>query len=135
MSLKNRGERERRSSSDRGGLPPDYPTSLRSTGRKHRSRSRGVAGPIIIVCALVAVLVAADFWVNSGRIHRGVEVGNVSLGGQTPAAAHDTVRERAMGPLKEIEFSGPERFTRTAGQMGVDFNVDETVEKAYAVGR
>ena len=135
LSLKNRGERERRSSYDRGGLPPDYSTSLRSTGRKHRSRSRGVAGPIIIVCALVAVLVAADYWVNSGRIHRGVEVGSVSLGGLTPSAAHDAVRERAMGPLKEIEFSGPERFTRPAGQMGVDFNVDETVQKAYAVGR
>ncbi|MDP9479951.1 MAG: peptidoglycan binding domain-containing protein, partial [Actinomycetota bacterium] len=50
-------------------------------------------------------------------------------------AAHEIVRERAMGPLKEIEFSGPERFTRTARQMGVEFNVDETVEKAYAVGR
>jgi len=135
LSLKNRGERERRRSYDRGGLPPDYSTSLRSTGRKHRSRSRGVAGPIIIVCALVAVLVAADYWVNSGRIHRGVEVGSVSLGGLTPAAAQDAVRERAMGPLKEIEFSGPERFSRTAGQMGVDFNIGETVQKAYAVGR
>ncbi len=142
MSLKKRGKRDgRRSydhgrrSYDRGGLPADYSTSLRSTGRKRRSRSRGIAGPIMVVCALVAVLVAADYWLNSGRVHRGVEVGNVSLGGQTPAAAHEIVRERAMGPLKEIEFSGPERFTRTARQMGVEFNVDETVEKAYAVGR
>ncbi len=135
MSLKNRGKRERRRDYDGGGLPPDYSTSLRSNGGKHRSRSRGIAGPVIIVCALVAVLVAADYWVNSDKIHRGVEVGSVSLGGQTPAAAQDIVRDRAMGPLKEIEFSGPERFTRTAGRMGVDFNVDETVEKAYAVGR
>jgi vancomycin resistance protein YoaR len=135
LSLKNRGKREGRRSYDREGLPPDYPTNLRSTGRQRRSRSRGIAGPIIIICAVVAMLVAADYWVNSGKIHRGVEVGSVSLGGQTPAAAQDTVRDRAMGPLKEIEFSGPERFTRTAGEMGVDFNVEETVEKAYAVGR
>ncbi len=135
MSLKNRGKWKRRRGYDRGGLTPDYSTSLRSTIAKPRPRSRGIPGAVIIVCAVVAVLVAADYWVNSGKIHRGVEVGSVALGGQTPVAAQDIVRDRAMGPLKEIEFSGPERFTRTAGQMGVDFNVDETVEKAYAVGR
>ena len=135
MSLKNRGKWKRRKGYDRGGLTPDYSTNLRSTIAKPRSQSRGIAGAVIIVCAVVAVLVAADYWVNSGKIHRGVEVGSVALGGQTPVAAQDIVRDRAMGPLKEIEFSGPERFTRTAGQMGVDFNVDETVEKAYAVGR
>jgi vancomycin resistance protein YoaR len=135
LSLKNRGKRERRRGYEGGDMPPDYSTSLRSTGGKRRSRSRGIAGPVIIVCALVAVLVAADYWVNSGKIHRGVEVGSVALGGQTPAEAQKIVRDQAMGPLKEIEFSGPERFTRTAGQMGVEFNVDETVEKAYAVGR
>jgi vancomycin resistance protein YoaR len=90
---------------------------------------------VIIVCALVAVLMAADYWVNSGKIHRGVEVGSVALGGQSPAEAQKIVRDQAMGPLREIEISGPERFTRTAGQMGVEFNVEETVEKAYAVGR
>jgi vancomycin resistance protein YoaR len=135
LSLKNRGKWKRRRGYDRGGLTPDYSTSLRSTIAKPRPRSRGIPGAVIIVCAVVAVLVAADYWVNSGKIHRGVEVGSVALGGQTPVAAQDIVRARAMGPLKEIEFSGPQRFTRTAGQMGVDFNVDETVEKAYAVGR
>ena len=92
-------------------------------------------GPVLIVCAIVAVLVAADYWLNSGKIYRGVEVGSVSLGGETPAEARETVRERALGELREIELSGPEQFTRTAAEMGVDFNVDATVEKAYAVGR
>ncbi len=44
-----------------------------------------------------------------------------------------------MGPLKEIEFGGPEHFTRKASEMGVSFNVaqtvDKAVDKAYAVGR
>jgi vancomycin resistance protein YoaR len=102
---------------------------------KRSSRRRGIAGPIIIICAIIAVLVAADFGLNSGRIHRGVEVGNVSLGGKTPSEARQIVRDQAMGPLKEIEFSGPEHFTRSAAEMGVDFNIDETVDKAYAVGR
>jgi vancomycin resistance protein YoaR len=40
-----------------------------------------------------------------------------------------------MGPLKEIDFDGPAHFTRRAGEMGVSFNIDEIVDKAYAVGR
>jgi vancomycin resistance protein YoaR len=84
---------------------------------------------------VVAVLVAADFWLNSGKIHRGVEVGSVSLGGKTPAEARQIVRDQAMGPLREFDFDGPAHFTRTAGEMGVGFNIDETVDKAYAVGR
>jgi vancomycin resistance protein YoaR len=79
--------------------------------------------------------VAADFWLNSGKIHRGVEVGSVSLGGKTPAEARQSVRDQAMGPLKEFDFDGPAHFTRKAGEMGVSFNIDETVDKAYAVGR
>jgi vancomycin resistance protein YoaR len=92
-------------------------------------------GPVIVICAVVAVLVAADFWLNSGKIHRGVEVGSVSLGGKTPAEARQVVRDQAMGPLREFDFDGPAHFTRTAGEMGVGFNIDETVDKAYAVGR
>lgn len=72
---------------------------------------------------------------NAGKIYRGVEVGTVSLGGQTPGQARETVQDRATGALKEIELTGPELFTRTADEMGVSFNVDETVEEAYAVGR
>jgi vancomycin resistance protein YoaR len=90
---------------------------------------------VIIICAVVAVLVAADFALNSGKIHRGVEVGNVSLGGKTPAEARQIVRDQVMGPLKVIDFDGPAQFTRKAREMGVGFNIDKTVDKAYAVGR
>jgi vancomycin resistance protein YoaR len=102
---------------------------------KRSSRRRGIAGPIIIICAIVAVLVAADFWLNSGKIHHGVEVGSVSLGGKTLAEARQIVRDQAMGPLKEIDFAGPAHFTRKARELGVSFNIDQTVDKAYAVGR
>ena len=66
------------------------------------------------------MLVAADFWLNSGKIHRGVEVGNVSLGGKTPAEARQIVKDHVMGPLEEIEFGGPEDFSRKASEMGVE---------------
>ena len=130
MSLINRKKRDRQT--DRTDGYQDYRSG--GTGRR-RARRSGFAGPIIIVCALVAVLVAADFWLNSGKVHRGVEVGNVSLGGMEPAEARQVVRERALGPLQEIELTGPERFSRSAGELGVNFHVDATVDKAYAVGR
>ena len=130
MSLINRKKRDRRASGGYG----DYRSEYGSTGSR-RSRRRGVAGPIIIICALVAVLVAADYWMNTGKVHRGVEVGNVSLGGMEPAEAREVVRERALGPLQNIELSGPDRFTRSAEELGVNFHIDATVDKAYAVGR
>src|SRR5215212_1142010 len=127
LSLKNR--RERQGGGHAGG-------SFSSLGAKTYGRKRGsIAGPILIACAILAVLVAADQFLNSGKIYRGVEVGDVALGGSTPAEAKQIVQERATGAVKEIQLSGPEKFTRTSREMGVQFNVDDTVAEAYAVGR
>jgi vancomycin resistance protein YoaR len=127
LSLKNR-----RDSQGRGYFSPNGGFGdTKVYGRKRRN----LAAPIIIACAIVAVLVAADYLMNSGTIYRGVQVGDVPLGGSTPAETEEIVQERATGALKEIEFSGPERFTRTATEMGVSFNVQATVDEAYAVGR
>ncbi|HET9927458.1 MAG TPA: hypothetical protein VFQ09_01515, partial [Rubrobacter sp.] len=137
MSLKNRRRRDRRGRSEHeSAFRSRFSSSLNPfDSGKHGSRRRGIVGPVIIICAVVAALVAADFWLNSGKIHRGVEVGSVSLGAKTPAEARQIVRDQAMGPLREIDFDGPAHFTRKAGEMGVSFNIDETVDKAYAVGR
>jgi vancomycin resistance protein YoaR len=137
LSLKNRRKRDRRGRNERESSSDDqYSSSLNPfDSGKQSSRRRGIAGPVIVICAIVAVLVAADFWLNSGKIHRGVEVGSVSLGGKTPAEARQIVKDQVMGPLKEIDFDGPARFTREADEMGVSFNIDRTVDKAYAVGR
>lgn len=102
-------------------------------GKKRRGWR--VAGPIIIICAVIAVLVAVDYGLNSGRIYWGVEVGTVQLGGKTPAEAREAVEERTTGALKEFEFSGPENVEFTAAEMGVDFDVASTVDEAYSVGR
>jgi vancomycin resistance protein YoaR len=130
LSLRNRRERQENRHLG-GGFSPNGGFGTKTFGRKRRS----IAGPMLIACAVLAVLVAADQFLNSGKIYRGVEVGDVALGGSTPAEARQIVQERATGPLKEIEFSGPEQFTRTAREMGVRFNVDATVQEAYAVGR
>jgi len=136
LSLKNRRKRDRRSKSGEDVSPDYYPSSLNPLDSgKDSSRRRGIAGPVIIVCAIIAVLVAADFWLNSGKVHRGVEVGNVSLGGKTSAEARQIVRDQVVGPLEEIDFDGPGHVTRKASAMGVSFNINETVDEAYAIGR
>jgi vancomycin resistance protein YoaR len=129
LSLKNRREK--------GYVGGDFSTNGRlGSTRKYGGKRRNIAGPIIIACAVLAVLVAADYLMNAGRIYRGVEVGDVALGGRTPAEARQIVEEHATGALKEIEFSGgPGQFTRTAREMGVSFNIEATVDDAYAVGR
>ena len=107
-----------------------------SAGRRKRSLLTKIAGPLVIICAILAVLVAADHWMNSGKIYGGVEVGSVELGGKTPSEAKDVVQERTSGALNEFEFSGSEgESTFTSKEMGVDFDVAATVDDAYSVGR
>lgn len=106
------------------------------TTRRKRGLLAKIAGPVVIVCAIFAVLVAADHWMNSGKIYGGVEVGTVQLGGKTPAEAKEAVQERTRGALKRFEFSGPNgESTYTSDEMGVDFKVAATVDEAYSVGR
>lgn len=103
--------------------------------KSRRKRRWRIAGPIVIICAVVAVLVAVDYGLNSEKVYWGVEVGTVPLGGKTPAEAREAVSERTTGALKEFEFTGPENFEFAADEVGVDFDVDATVEEAYSVGR
>lgn len=106
------------------------------TTRRKRGLLAKIAGPVVIICAIFAVLVAADHWMNSGKIYGGVEVGTVQLGGKTPAEAKEAVQERTTGALKRFEFSGPNgESTYTSDEMGVDFKVAATVDEAYSVGR
>ncbi|CAN5632768.1 VanW family protein [soil metagenome] len=105
--------------------------------RRDKKRRNGwrIVGPIIIVCAVIAVLVAVDYGLNSGKIYWGVEAGTVQLGGKTPEEARTAVEERTTGALKKFEFTGQENFEFTADEMGVDFDVASTVDEAYSVGR
>ncbi len=98
-------------------------------------RRRRIIIAILIVCALVAVLVAAEYWTNHGKIYRGVTVGNVSVGGMTPEEARAALEER--GAFDRIRFTGGpgEEFAVTAKEMGLDFDVQATADRAYGVGR
>jgi vancomycin resistance protein YoaR len=89
---------------------------------------------LLIVCAVAVALVVADYWTNHGKIYRGVEVGDVALGGMTPQEAQQILEERTGG-LEEIELTGPEDITISADELGVNFDAQRSAEQAYDVGR
>ena len=76
----------------------------------------------------------ADYWHNHGKIYQGVEVGDVAIGGMTAQEAQQVLEER-MGGLEEIDLTGPEEFTLSADELGVNFDAQRTAEQAYDVGR
>jgi hypothetical protein len=82
----------------------------------------------------VAAIVATDYWMTHGKIYRGVSVGGVTLGGKTPEEAQRILQERTGG-FEEIEPAGPEKFTVSTEQLGVDFDVRSSANRAYTVGR
>lgn len=112
------------------------PTRLTREGGSGKGRAasgRGFSSVLVILCAVVSVLVAVDYWVNAGKIYRGVEVGEADLGGKTPAEAEKALKDLTAGG--EIRLAGPGGFSITSEGLGVEYDVTATVEDAYAVGR
>jgi vancomycin resistance protein YoaR len=105
-----------------------------SGGRPKSNRWRRLTVLVLVVCAVVAALVAVDYLKHYGTIYPGVEIGNVALGGKTPEEARAALEERTAA-LKEVRFTGPEESTLSADKLGVDFDVRSSVEGAYDVGR
>jgi vancomycin resistance protein YoaR len=136
LSLKN--PRDRVNSRTGFGTRTDFGSfsDSRPKARKGGQRRRGIIGVVLVVCAVVAVLVAADYWANAGKIFQGVMVGNVAVGGETPEEARGMVEERAADELGEIRFTGgPEEFALSAKDINLNVDATGTVERAYAVGR
>ncbi|QIN79103.1 hypothetical protein GBA65_11875 [Rubrobacter marinus] len=112
--------------------PGGFSRSGPAGGGKPRRR---ISVPIIVACALVAVVVAFDYWSNSGKIYRGVEVGPAEVGGETLSGAREIVEAEAAGPLEEIRLAGPEDVSFTKDELGISLDTEATLEEAYAVGR
>ncbi len=91
---------------------------------------------MIVVCAVVATLVALDYWSNAGNVYRGVEVAGVPLGGETPEGARRTLEEHASGMEDGIRLTGPGGgFVLNREEMGFRLDAAASAEKAYGVGR
>lgn len=81
------------------------------------------------------MLAAFDYWSNTGKIYRGVDVGPAHVGGKTLSEARGIVEAEAAGPLKEVRLEGPEDVTFAADELGINLDTEATLHEAYAVGR
>lgn len=117
------------------GEPDAVHATRRGRGGKRGRSGRNLALLALAAGAAIALLVALDYGLNAGKVYGGVRVGEMSLGGKTPEEARAALREQVFGPLEEFEFTGPERVTYAARELGVAYDVAATAEKAYAVGR
>ncbi len=132
MSLKNPKDRV----NPRGNLEVrDVLDSLSDHSPGGGDRRRRVIVSVLVICAVLAALVAANYWSNSGRIYQGVSVGSIPVGGKTPEEARQIVEQNTEGALKQIELTGPEELTLSADRLAVNFDVWASVDQAYAVGR
>ena len=125
-------------SRQRNAAPPgrdSYLEDFDRPGHKKHGPGRTILGLLVFICVVAGALVAADYGLNSGRIHGGVQVGTVPLGGKTPAEARKTIEERTTGALEQFELKGPEGFELAAEEIGVNFDVAASVQEAYSVGR
>ncbi|MEJ7843659.1 MAG: peptidoglycan binding domain-containing protein, partial [Rubrobacter sp.] len=95
-----------------------------------------LAGAAILLCAAISALVVGDHLANAGRIHRGVSVGDVALGGKTPEETRETLESRAPDTLEQVRLSGSAgSFAVPTEGLDARFDTGATVEAAYAVGR
>ncbi len=91
---------------------------------------------VMLVCGVLSTVVAVDHLMSAGEIRGGVSVGKVALGGKTPEEAREILERRHPAARGEIELSGTgETFAVSTDELGVRFDVEKTVERAYAVGR
>ncbi len=90
---------------------------------------------MLVLCAVLAGVVALDYWSNSGRIYNGVSVAGVDVGGKTAGEAEAIVQERLAQNGDEIRLEGPGDLTLSVPELGVSYDVPATVDRAYGVGR
>jgi len=104
----------------------------------HGSGGYTTAGRLVAIgLAAVSVVVAAHLGVQSwynGRMLPGVTVGGRDLGGMTLADARKAVAAEAGSYRLNLDAGG-DHYTLDAAQLGVTYNVEATVDSAYASGR
>lgn len=126
-------------------------TERRVRARSHSKAKKGIAGwlgdlssPVrwtIIVSAIVVGLllvgVGADAAFSAGRVHPGVKVAGVAVGGMTRAEAVAAI-DSGMKPLFERPVKvvvSSSSWDITASQVGASVDATAMAEAAYGIGR
>ena len=109
-----------------------------SLSKKRRRRKRlvtlGVVGALVLLFLLAILL---DSTLYSGKIHAGVTVSGIELGGMTPTEAKIALDERTQGIQKNqvTLASGSKTWTVASEDVGVTIDAATTVGSAMAASR
>jgi len=131
--------------------PTVVSTPARSRGRAHRAPKRAVLGwlsgmpaaarwSIIVGATLVVLLlvaVGADMGLSAGRIHPGVRVAGVAVGGMTRTEAIAAI-DTGIKPLLERPIkvtAEADSWDLTAAQVGASVDASALATAAYGIGR
>lgn len=102
---------------------------------KKRTAVIGVLLFLIIACIVMFAVVATT--VKKGKIVKNVYIEEVNVGNMTKKEAKEAIKDYVdrLEKTKITLKAESEKETLTVKQMGINLHVDETVDKAYNVGR
>ena len=103
------------------------------SGKSGSGRRRRRLFVVLAAVVAVFVLIGASSVSGAEGIKRGVEVGNVELGGMSKAEASEALQGKTAPRLQQVDFG--EQQTVPARQLGVTMDPEQSVQAAYAVGR
>lgn len=93
---------------------------------------------LAILIGITAYLVIVDYGINAGRIHHGVDVQGVEVGGLTQQEAYSILTERGFDLEDEVvllTIEGTDCHFVPQDDLGWDSRPFETAVAAYRVGR
>lgn len=117
----------------------DYALRRQQRALERRSERRRKL-PLVIAVVMLGVMiltVLVEVAVSVGRVHPGVTVGGIAVGGMTPAQA-SVALEKALPSLVDkpvtVVFEDKD-WSIDASDVGLSFDIDGHVKSAMAVGR
>lgn len=98
---------------------------------------KAVFASVCLFLLLLFSIILADSLIALGRVHPGVKVGDVNVGGLTKSEATSKLESKLQPALKKpIRISYQENgWDVTPEQFNTKISIPKSVEKAYAVGR
>ena len=92
-----------------------------------------ITGPLLVV---LVVAFGLYFWSYQNKILPHTRIASVSVGGRSAAAAKEIVNAKAQ-PVREDKITlivGDQTFEETTGNLGIDYDLDQTIAAAAQVG-
>jgi len=111
--------------------------SARITENAKRDRRRRAALVAAAVAGVLVLLLAADAVAMAGKVHHGVSVAGIELGGRPASAAEAVLRTElpkvASEPVTVVH--GDQTWLVSAAEVGLSFDYETMAADAMAVGR